>query len=214
MRIHRISDVVFSTDGLSYEDILGIIDEARGVRANFKIVPSRLEFIVGKASVETIEDVPLVELDYNIDKWLNRLTKRVFDVVMSFILLVFGAPFAIAYGIVGRRALRRIKLLNRLGKPVDGFVLTATDGIPRTVLGKYPLLMSVMWGDLSLVGSELRIDGKGDAMPSKPGLTGLVQLGRDFLGGAAERERYEHYYARSQSLRLDMEILLKTIFRV
>jgi lipopolysaccharide/colanic/teichoic acid biosynthesis glycosyltransferase len=47
----------------------------------------------------------------------------------------------------------------------------------------------------------------------KPGLTGLIQLQRNRTLSEQEREQYNLYYAKNQSLALDVEILLKTLLQ-
>ncbi len=45
----------------------------------------------------------------------------------------------------------------------------------------------------------------------KPGLAGLIQLQRNRSLSDQEREQYNLYYAKNQSIALDIEILLKTM---
>jgi lipopolysaccharide/colanic/teichoic acid biosynthesis glycosyltransferase len=47
----------------------------------------------------------------------------------------------------------------------------------------------------------------------KPGLTGLVQINRDKISGPEIREAFEAHYIKNQNLFLDLEILLKTLFK-
>jgi len=47
----------------------------------------------------------------------------------------------------------------------------------------------------------------------KPGLTGLVQLQGDRGLSKEELEQYNLYYAKNQSIALDLEILLKTLLQ-
>ena len=45
----------------------------------------------------------------------------------------------------------------------------------------------------------------------KPGITGIVQIHSDRLISDEEREQYELYYAKNQSLMLDFEIVVKAV---
>jgi lipopolysaccharide/colanic/teichoic acid biosynthesis glycosyltransferase len=47
----------------------------------------------------------------------------------------------------------------------------------------------------------------------KTGLTGLIQLQQNRVLGDKEREQYNLYYAKNQSISLDVEILLKTMLQ-
>jgi len=48
----------------------------------------------------------------------------------------------------------------------------------------------------------------------KPGLTGLVQLEGDVVSNAEERMKYELYYLRNQSVLLDGEIVLRSLWQL
>ncbi|MBF8248232.1 MAG: glycosyl transferase family 2, partial [Bacteroidetes bacterium] len=89
IREHRVSDVIFSTKELSYMSILSVISRTRRLSVNFHLVPNTLEVMIGKASVDTLDDLPLVQLSYNLEKPLNRITKRLFDLGISALLFTF-----------------------------------------------------------------------------------------------------------------------------
>ena len=75
----------------------------------------------------------------------------------------------------------------------------------------------VLFGSMSLIG---RPSGGTDASASsthngiylgKPGITGIVQIHSDRSMSDEEREQYELYYAKNQSLMLDFEIVVKAV---
>jgi len=45
----------------------------------FKISGTELDFIVGKTSVTMLDDIPLIEIHYNISGQLLKFIKRLFD---------------------------------------------------------------------------------------------------------------------------------------
>jgi len=189
-----ISEVIFSTDGFSYTDILSVIARSNTRGVNFRLVPNSLEAIIGKTSIDELDTLPLVEIEYNIQKSANRFAKRAFDILCSaFLLPVLYIPLKVAL------------LLGWRPKP-DGFA------------GKMLLLPSVFTGRLSFVGLPIVTGGKSRLGMSElylgpEGLTGLVQLNAREGVEPEEIERYELYYAKNQSLALDLEIILKTILR-
>ncbi len=89
----KVSDVIFSTLTLSYADILSVIGRTREQAVNFHLVPTTLEVIIGKGSVDSLNELPLVQITYNIEKSTNRALKRLFDVVVSILLLISIYPF-------------------------------------------------------------------------------------------------------------------------
>lgn len=56
--IHRrnIKEVIFSTQQISYDKILAAMTKSRSHKAHFKIIPSNLDVIIGKASIDQLSD--------------------------------------------------------------------------------------------------------------------------------------------------------------
>lgn len=190
----KVSEVIFSTDSLPYSDILAVIGRSRERSVNFRLVPNSLEVIIGKTHIDQLEDIPLVDIEYNIDKPMNRFTKRAFDITVSLFLLLTIYPFFTLK-----------KLLNgRASSPFAEKIL---------------LLPSVFKGELSLVGrpfesmKNLQWNGKANSALylGKMGFTGLVQIHRHDELTQEEVEQYILYYAKNQSLLFDLEILLKSV---
>jgi O-antigen biosynthesis protein len=183
----KISDVIFSPKALSYAQILSVISRSREQVVNFHLVPTTMEVIVGKASVDSLDDLPLVQIAYNIDKPSHLLTKRLFDIVLSGLLLITVYPiFQLSSAIMRKKKFRFLT------------------GLP-----------AVFKGTMSLVGTpvhESRTPKETEDLLflGKPGLSGLVQLQQGRLLSDDERTQYDLYYARNQSVLLDLEILIKT----
>ena len=187
----KVSDVIFSTQTLLYADILSVIGRTHAQSVNFHLVPSTLEVIIGKGSVDSLDELPLVQITYNIEKATNRALKRLFDICLSVVLLISIYPF-----------LYLKKVLT--GKTRSEFILR----VPK-----------VLGGTLSLVGppddstAAPGLNHQSVLYLGKPGLTGLIQLQKNRVLEVQEKEQYNLYYAKNQSLALDVEILLKTMLR-
>lgn len=183
----KISDVIFSPKALSYAQILSVISRSREQVVNFHLVPTTMEVIVGKASVDSLDDVPLVQIAYNIDKPSHLFTKRMFDIIFSGLLLISVYPI--------------FRLLSAVTKKKQSGFLA---GLPR-----------VFNGSMSLVGTPVHESRKPNQFGEllflgKPGLSGLVQLQQNRALSDDELTQYDLYYARNQSVLLDLEILIKT----
>jgi|WetSurMetagenome_2_1015567.scaffolds.fasta_scaffold80442_1 O-antigen biosynthesis protein len=185
---YRIGEVIFSTDGISYGDILSVIARSTNRGVNFRMVPNSLEAIIGKTSIDELNTLPLVEIEYNLQKPLNRFMKRVVDIAVAGILLVTVYPWVRLFG-------------SRTGP-----------GAPPGRSGAVLLLPQVFSGRLTLVGFP-RARSKSAAPIGKPGLTGLVQTMRPEELAPEEMEKYLLYYAKNQSLLLDLEIMAKALLR-
>jgi O-antigen biosynthesis protein len=186
----KISDVIFAPKALSYGQILSVISKSREYPVGFHLVPTTMEVIVGKASVDSLNNLPLVQIAYNIDKPFHRFTKRLFDILLSGLLLITVYPI--------------IRLSDMIsGKKSVGFI----SGLPCVFTGK-----------MSLVGP--RINGRPikktvlePLFLGKQGLCGLVQLQQESKLSDDEIDQYNLYYARNQSVMLDLEIILKMWLR-
>jgi hypothetical protein len=195
----NVGEVIFSTDGLSYTDMLSIISRSNSRDVNFRLVPNSLEAIIGKTRIDQLDNIPLVEIEYNIRKSANRVVKRMFDLLCSAVLLCVAYPWVYAARMMRGNA------------------------HPSVVAGRIELLPQVFLGKLSFVGRPL---SDSDATPSRTsssvgefhasylgpkGLTGLVQINRREDLDQEEIERYKLYYAKNQSLGLDLEIITKSL---
>ena len=181
---YRISDMIVSPQSISYSDILQMIGTTREQSITFHLVPSTLDVIIGKGSVDSLDQVPLVQISYNIGLPLHRLTKRLFDLAISGLLLISVYPI-----------LRLFKLPSENARV--GFIA----GLP-----------SVFRGKRSLVGPSVPSNSsdQGYLYIGKQGLTGMVQLQGNRPLSRDEIDQLNLYYARNQSVILDIEILLKT----
>ena len=193
VRERRVGEVIFSTDGLSYADILSVIarTQARGV--NFRLVPNSLEAIIGKTRIDELDTLPLVEIEYNIHRPGNVVLKRSFDLVLSAVLL--GTVYL---------------PVRFLGGPAAGRFAAAVRRLPDVFAGRLSFVGRPAAGPGSAPPPPAG-QGQGGATLGPAGLTGLVQINmRDDLE-KEEIERYLVYYAKNQSLVLDLEILAKSL---
>jgi lipopolysaccharide/colanic/teichoic acid biosynthesis glycosyltransferase len=194
----KVGEVIFSTDNISYADILSVIARSNDRNVNYRLVPNSLEAIVGKTRIDALDTIPLVEIDYNLRKPANLVVKRALDIVCSAILLVTLFPVAWLKG-------------------------KAAPSTPRgLVMSRILLLPQVFSGRISLVGRPLsdaddpsRWNGNTHdrmvAYLGPKGLTGLVQINSGKVLDAEEIERYKLYYAKNYSLGLDVQIIFKSL---
>lgn len=184
----HISEVIFSSDAVSYSTILHIISGNQNRSINFRLVPNNLEVIIGKSSIDQLDDIPFIDIDYNISKLGNRFVKRSFDIVISVFLLISIAPFVYF-----------IRLFS--SNPAGGF-------------GKAIMqLPSVLAGTMSIVGyySNGNSTDRKNIFRGKPGITGLIHIQNDRTMNKEEIEQYDLYYAKNQSLVLDLEIIIRSL---
>ena len=103
IREERINDVIFISGELPYSEMLSIINRVKDKSVNFKLILTGSDLILSKASIDSIDDIPILDIDYNINKFLNRLSKRVFDVFFTVPLLIFIYPLVYFKKIFSKR---------------------------------------------------------------------------------------------------------------
>ena len=180
----KINEVIFSSEELSYAEMMSIVSTSKNDGVDFKIVGSDMNFVVGKSSVSMLDDIPLVEVSYNISSTSVRTLKILFDYCLSVLVLFSLYPF--------------IYLLTKLSKKQTDF---------RKLVLSVP---SVLLGKKSFVGpkKEMLI---GNINLGKEGLTGLWYIDD---GTFSDSEKLDFYYAKNQNIWLDLEILGKTLNKI
>ncbi len=212
IEIHRLRQIIFNAPSLSYEQILGAMSAIGRPDVEYKLVASRLDFLVGKSAIERLDDYPLVEIDYAVGRPFNRFVKRVMDIALAGGVWVVLLPLAALQWGVWRRQRQPVQWCTESGQRVT---CRLTRQQRLRVVDWATVLWQVIRGRLSLVGAPLK---RQCAEPARtqytypPGLTGLVQINRQRLHHAEDRDRYHLFYLKNQNLLLDLEILLKALF--
>jgi len=210
---HKIREIVFSPEAVSYERILSVVAAGKDLHLDFKMVPRNLDVVIGRTSIETLEDIPLVDLDYKIFSGPNLFFKRTMDLIVTVLLLPFLVVLFFYLALRPSFRFRRVLISNGTGKSISVNELRKNGKKVTGWLGYVPLYGEVLRGRMSLVGTEMvpyRSSSCGRGF--KPGLTGLVKvnIGRDLK--TEEKDRYNLYYLKNYSLLLDLEIILRTLF--
>jgi lipopolysaccharide/colanic/teichoic acid biosynthesis glycosyltransferase len=151
---------------------------------DFKVIGSSLDFLVGKTSVSLLDDLPLIDINFNISNPLFKLIKALFDYSLATFVLFFIFPFIYL----------TIKLTGKQSE-FSNFVLK----VPRIFSGK-----------VSFVGPK-HGTGKENLFLVKKGLTGFWYI-ED--GETRENEKTDLFYAKNQNIWLDIEILGRTLSKM
>ncbi|MCK5739343.1 glycosyltransferase [bacterium] len=215
IRRQNIRELIFSTENTSYDKILEVMSQGRGLGVNYRIVPDNLEVIIGKSSIDELSELPLVEIDSRIDQPSWIVGKRLLDLVLSTLALVFTGPWIFWQRWIRKQNWHFQTIVGAEGMPVPVRFFN------HEKFGRWaflPLLTQVWRGRMSLVGSEIITFNEGESHPAwkiaiKPGLTGLLQIAPEKKMTEEDKQRYYLYYIKNYSLLLDFEIMLKTLLK-
>ena len=216
IRQTQAKEIIFSTEHLPYDQILEIISHSRKSDVNYKMIPSSMDVIIGKASIEYIDDLPLVDIDYKLNRSTNIILKRSFDIIVSIFSILLTLPEFIYLKIVKRAKINRKKIYTLDSKQAKIFEFIGDNLSKRQT--KIPTLWTVLQGKVSLVGSKIievsEKSGEKKQVELKPGITGLAQINKNNSGNHEDLDRYNLFYLKNYSVQLDIEIIIKTIFNV
>ena len=87
VRIHKVDELIFCAKDFSAAQIIDIMTSLRLPNMEYKIAPSESMFIIGSNSINTSSDIYFVEINA-INKDTNKRFKRLFDFVVSIILII------------------------------------------------------------------------------------------------------------------------------
>jgi len=177
----KINEVIFPSKEISYREMMSIVSKNQTNGIDYKIVGSEMDFVVGKTSISMLDDIPLVEVQYNILNPSIRIIKKFFDYALGLMVLFLVYPF--------------IYFSAKLTNNKSEF---------QKVILKVP---SVISGKMSFVGPK-EITSEQKRYYGKPGLTGLWYV-EDC--DESEIEKLDFYYAKNQNVWLDLEILGRTM---
>ncbi len=202
---NNICEVIFSTSAFTNKQILNFMDSTRDLRLIYRMVPHERDILLGKTNIEDIGGISFVNIEYNLFYRLHRISKRIFDLVFSSILLSILSPIIIGYYLFGK--VIQMRFWGEDSSTIDTRVFDSNNKLIRDI----PLLISVFLGDISLVGSSMIESSKNNPnLLCQPGITGLERI-RNVKFDPDIRRAVEHYYIQNQNLKLDLEIIIKTL---
>ena len=177
----QINEVIFSSQDLPYGEMMSLVSASPYNSVEFKISGDDLSYAVGKTSVSMLDNIPLIELHYNISNPRLKTIKYLFDFLLAVPVLFLIYPF--------------IYFSSKLSKKESAFKNFIL-GIPSVLLGKR-----------SFVGPKSANSNLGMFI-GKTGLTGFWYI-EDEENEA--NDKLDIYYAKNQNVWLDLEILGKTL---
>lgn len=95
IREKGISEVIFASEFLPYHEVLSIVSANQNQNVHFHLADKNFDFIISKKDVLELNELPLIEIEYNISMPIHRFIKRIFDLVLSFVLLFTLYPIVV-----------------------------------------------------------------------------------------------------------------------
>ncbi|MBK9174858.1 MAG: glycosyltransferase [Flavobacteriales bacterium] len=89
IRKHGIDEVVFCAKDIAWGRIIALMEGLRKTKAMFKIAQPAREFVIGPNSIESLQDLDIMEL-HAVTSGAGKRTKRLVDIMASLLLLVLS----------------------------------------------------------------------------------------------------------------------------
>lgn len=260
LKVSSIDEIIQTEANITKEEVLALKDFCDVNHITFKHIADLLETQAARIEIDTIADIPIIEIKRTkLDGW-GRILKRMFDIVFSILLVIILIPLFFIVIIlikidsqgsvfvklkrVGEKgtnfklykfrsmikdahALKKdlINLNERADGPLfkiknDPRITRIGQFLRKTSIDEIPQFINVIKGEMSLVGprphepEEVAKYEKHHRklLTIKPGVTGLAQIsGRSDLNFEDEA-RLDIYYIENWSMKLDIQIILKTPF--
>ncbi|MDP4195974.1 MAG: glycosyltransferase, partial [Bacteroidota bacterium] len=183
----RINEVIFSSNELSYNQMLAIVSDCQGENVDFKVAGSELDFLVGKSSITMLDDIPLLEVSFNISSFTNKVFKFLMDEILTIPSLILIYPFVYL-----------CEKITGISNEFIKFILA----LPKVFLQKKSLVGPVIYQ----ADPQLYL--------GKEGLTGLWYTELIDKNDKNDITKLDIFYAKNQNIWLDLEILGKTFSKM
>lgn len=190
VRLREIDEVVFASAALSNRTIFRLIQQLRDLGVHFRILAEGRDHVIGKASVDDLSMVNLVEAEETLVHPRSTFARRGFEIATA----LFGIILHPLWVFFGR--------------------LSGRQSLPSRIAQRTRELPAVLRGRKSLIGYD---PDTGFIPPEEWGLKEgvfvvesaleLTELGRDDIGAAY------WFYVRNQSASLDWDIILRSLKR-
>lgn len=248
-----ISRVIVCDPAVPDAELAGALRASRPLAADVCVLPRLpgLGAAVPVACLDEVWGTPLIPLrrSSGAGAALGRPLKRTFDVLVAAVLLVLAAPLLGVSALAVRLTLRRpalfrqvrvvgqgelaeivkLRTLGRHGDPDTSWAVPAEQcgalgrSLRVTHIDELPQLVSVLRGDMSLVGPRPErphfvrqfsqsVPGYAGRQRMPAGMTGWSQVHR--LNGdtsISDRARFDNYYIEYWSFWLDLAVLARTV---
>lgn len=92
---HNVKEIIIALEKKNDDILLDLLAEASLKNVGLKIVPNLYEILTGQARTSQIYGMPLVDLMPQLMPEWERKLKRIFDILISFLIIIISLPFDI-----------------------------------------------------------------------------------------------------------------------
>jgi len=175
-----LQKIIIALPSNSHEDLYRILKSCEGINVEFMLTPDFIEVMTSKLRVEEVNGIPFMKIkSLPMNIW-NRMVKRIFDIIFSFVFLLLTSPLMLILTILVKVTSkgplfyaqerigldgRKFNILKFRSMKVDaessGPQFVSVNDDRYTSIGKFlrkysidelPQFLNVLKGDMSIVG--------------------------------------------------------------
>lgn len=227
IKMTEANEVILNSDVLHYAKILGLISQSQELGVDFRIASDHSDVIIGGKSVDYLDEVSLIDIEYRLGQPSFRFLKRCLDLIISIPVIILTLPAWLFLWLKGYR-LQRFPIFHSPGvqNHVAGHsqiarhelkvIVFAKAGGAVSRIQKLPILLHVVTGDLSLVGRGIDIgqnrwQNTVHPINMRPGVFSYSTLGEIAGKETDSQEKMAIYYLKNYSVLLDLKIMFRSI---
>ncbi len=257
IRKENVEEVIIALEEHQDRVVIDVIGQCEPLNVGLRMVPDLYEILSGQARTSQMYGVPLIDINPEpMPAWESN-TKRLMDIILSFLILAVTLPLILIVAIAIKLDSKgpvffmqeRVGLLGKVFKifkfrsikqdaekhtgPVwaskqDDRITRVGKFIRKVRIDEIPQIINVFKGEMSIIGPRPErpyfVDMLSEQIPYyrrrlrvKPGITGWAQVRHKYdesLDDVKAKVRYDLFYIENMSLRLDLKILIRTVFVV
>ncbi|UCH83316.1 MAG: sugar transferase, partial [Candidatus Latescibacterota bacterium] len=217
---YRIQELIFLPKAVSDNRIAGFVTMGRRRVLDITVLTDYSGLVIRKASVGTLVGRPAIEYRRDTRYAIDRMAKRLLDIVLGVVFLVVSIPFSVVYFLYASlRGGVPFSGEDRLRRGGERFVLPVagdrSSNGPSDIVN-LPLFWLVVTGKMSMVGPYPLPPEDASAIDEaaafrydvSPGVTGYWRIGRDREIPLEDLLAQDANYVRNWSLLQDLKILI------
>jgi len=207
----RADVIVFLMESVSYKFLINSIRNLRDLDMEIKIVPENMNFILGKADIEYLDTMPVLDLELSFFNPVQKFIKRTFDIFAALTSLLILMPVCWVWLIRGNN--KKIRVLVYNGRALKSLTLSPHQTFTEKMKNRYRICVAIFTGKISMIGATSGPPAGNEKIWYKTGLTGYVQINRERISASNDREQYDLHYLQFYSIWFDLDILFKALIR-
>ena len=204
---YKLTEIVIPENLYSGDLLFELFKSTKDLNIAFKYISTEDNLLIGKGIAEEIGPIKIIDLEMPLFDKFNLISKRVFDVIFASIFILLSLPLQFLLYLITKVNLKLI--WDNKNSHLKLYYFESNISFIKNILFLYPILL----GKMTFVGcQQVSIKNNKPNLIFKPGLTGLGHIKSP--NTKRDLKLFDEYYIKNHSFLLDIEIILKSLFKI